>query len=76
MKVHELIKQLKELPQHLEVIMSGDDEGNSHRKVSGADVVRFLEEEYDISVVSLEDINDGWYDRETLKDVQDGAIIF
>ena len=76
MKVHELIKQLKELPQHLEVIMSGDDDGNYLRKVSGADVVRFLEEEYDISVVCLEDINDGWYDAGDLKAIQDGAIIF
>lgn len=30
MKVKELIKQLKEMPQDLEVIVQGDSEGNSY----------------------------------------------
>jgi hypothetical protein len=33
MKVHEVIEALKKMPQDLEVITAGDDEGNSFRGI-------------------------------------------
>lgn len=63
MKVYELIEELKKLPQELEVVVAGDDEGNSFRKVPDGwvGVEKFDE---DLDIYAPEDYEDEDFDTE------------
>jgi len=64
MRVHELIKILKDLPQDLEVLTASDDKGNSFRKIPTGWVTT---EKFDINldIIANEDLKN--YNYKELK---------
>lgn len=48
MTIAELIEILQEYPQHLELVLSADAEGNSYQKLRIVDTAMFLEDESEV----------------------------
>lgn len=56
MKVRDLIKELTDLPQNAEVILSTDPEGNGFYELQDVDLSRYVPGDYDLLPVYPEDV--------------------
>lgn len=74
MKVKQLIETLSKLDPNAEVILSSDAEGNSKGilyEVYAPKDLRFYKDDYEINLMTKEDIDDDAYSVEEIKDNRD-----
>jgi hypothetical protein len=79
--VRQLIVELQRLPQDAAVLLSSDEEGNSHRHLSGIDPrAQYKDTAYGSVEIGLTEIDDdlkslGFTDADVMKDGKPGIIL-